>query len=196
MSDLTKRDAIMLLVDWGAAEVEMLHPIEEIMLDLRLTASGELSLGDLGEHTRDVIFKTSYAPREKAIHSSAISPVYLQESSTEEFKAAKKALAAAVRREKSLFWLKIRGGFGYLAVFHDRCEVSGIQRSLRRQPFRTSCLPLSMDHPRLHRFFSGYSPSELRPSQFICAGREVVDTPAMSPAPFTMANGFRFANSP
>jgi hypothetical protein len=95
---LTKRGAILRLDEFGAAEPEMLHPVEHCMLDPELTTLGGLKLRDIGEQTRDVVFSTCYPALDAFVSSNAA--LADSDASKEDRQAAQAALRSAVLKEK------------------------------------------------------------------------------------------------
>jgi hypothetical protein len=56
----SRRDAILMLDEWGGAHPSYVHPIESFMADFGLTERGEIKLLIFGEETRELIWKTCY----------------------------------------------------------------------------------------------------------------------------------------
>lgn len=101
---VSKRDAIVQLDEWGAAEPEMLHPMESCMLDFGLTESGDLQLTETGEETRDIIYETSYPLLSEMLGSKRLEALYSNSATEEEKQAARKLLQSAVETEKTRLW--------------------------------------------------------------------------------------------
>jgi hypothetical protein len=78
---LTKKDAIVQLDEWGAAEPHMPTPIERCMLDFELDESGDLQLKDLGEETRDVVYDTCYPDLSEFLTSEQLEPLHSNSAS-------------------------------------------------------------------------------------------------------------------
>jgi hypothetical protein len=101
---LTKRDAILQLDELGAAEPEMLHPIERCMLDFGLTESGDLRLNEIGEETRDTIYGTCYPHLSEVLGSKQLEALYGNSASDQEKKTATELLRAAIEKENKRLW--------------------------------------------------------------------------------------------
>jgi hypothetical protein len=101
---LTMRDALVQLDEWGAAEPEMLHPIERCMLDFSLTDTGDLQLAETGEETRDIIYEACYPLLSEMLGSKRLEPLFRNSASEEEKLAARKILEATVETEKKRLW--------------------------------------------------------------------------------------------
>jgi hypothetical protein len=104
VSAITKRDAIVQLDEWGAAEPEMLHPMERCTLDFALTESGDLQLSEIGEETRDIIYDTCYPLLSQMLGSKRLEPLYNNSATDDEKQAARRLLQASVETEKKRLW--------------------------------------------------------------------------------------------
>ena len=101
---VTKRDAIVQLDEWGAAEPDMLHPIAGCMLDFGLNEAGDLELNEMGEETRAVIYETCYPHLSEMLGSKELEPLYSDSPTEQEKKTATERLRAAVETEKKRLW--------------------------------------------------------------------------------------------
>jgi hypothetical protein len=100
----SKRDAILQLDEFGAAEPGMLHPIGGCMLDFGLTESGDLELNEMGEETRAVIYETCYPHLSEMLGSKELQPLYSDSPTEQEKKTAIERLRVAVETEKKRLW--------------------------------------------------------------------------------------------
>jgi hypothetical protein len=60
VSARSKEDAIIMLDEWGNAELAELKQIQDFMVDFRLTDDGELDFHALGERVLDEIWERAY----------------------------------------------------------------------------------------------------------------------------------------
>jgi hypothetical protein len=104
LAAITKRDAIVQLDEWGAAEPHMLHPFERCMLDFELTESGDLQLTEIDEETRDIVYEACHPLLSEMLGSEELEPLISDSATEQEKKTAKELLRNAVEKEKKRLW--------------------------------------------------------------------------------------------
>ena len=127
-----KATAIMMLDEWGNAELAELHPVQDFMADFKLNDEGELELQALGEATDEAVWEGAYPVLAGALsddHPDA-------ETVREAVQAERKRLAGKKRGKlaKTDAGRRLQQQLGMPAVLADRQIEEAGKKVLERLP--------------------------------------------------------------
>jgi hypothetical protein len=98
----TRRDALVQLDEWAAANPSNLVPMDICMVDFRLNSSGKIELKQFGEETEWIIWDHCYPELDRALSSVGVA----SSGDRQRTREARNLIRRAVNHERTRLWKK------------------------------------------------------------------------------------------
>jgi len=98
----TRRDALVQLDEWAAANPSSLVPMDICMVDFRLNSSGKIELKQFGEETEWIIWDHCYPELDRALSSVGVA----SNGDRQRTRNARNLIRRAVNHERTRLWKK------------------------------------------------------------------------------------------